>query len=234
MEIDMRFMKAIVLSSAVVVSSGAGADWDFSITSEGEDQLWTAPELLATDGEWYEMFYTVASATVMVEYIGIAFGPIDVTDMIPPEVIVTWQPSQAPMPIDFMWHEVITPEDQDPPSLAYGWIVEVNEKGTVTWRGENFYLGEADYDLGWPWGTVTVQITEGTINANLVIEQVTNPCYEDVDGNGAVDVSDLLTLIGNWGNCPDCTEEILGDVNYDDVVDVTDLLRIVGAWGPCS
>ena len=101
------------------------------------------------------------------------------------------------------------------------------------WVGENVILGEAEYDLGWPWGSVTVQITEGTINANLEISTVENPCYEDVDGNGVVNVSDLLQLIGNWGTCPDCTEEIPGDVNYDDVVNVTDLLLIVGAWGPC-
>jgi hypothetical protein len=229
----MAFTTALVLSTVTLIGRGGGINNDFSITTSGQNILWTSPDLLATDGDWYEMYYTVTSAFVMVEYIGITFGPIDVTDMIPPESIVTWQPSQAPMPIDFMWHEVITPDDQDPPSLAYNWIVEVNEKGVVSWRGEEVYLGEADYNLGWPWGTVTVQITEGTINANLDIQTVENPCYEDVDGSGIVDVSDLLTLIGNWGNCPDCIEEIPGDVNYDNVVDVTDLLRVVGSWGPC-
>ena len=113
------------------------------------------------------------------------------------------------------------------------WIVEVDGDGNIVWVGENVILGEADYDLGWPWGSVTVQITEGTINANLEISTVENPCYEDVDGNGVVNVSDLLALIGNWGLCPDCTGEIPGDVNFDDVVNVTDLLLIVGAWGPC-
>ena len=169
----------------------------------------------------------------MVEYIGITFGPIDVTDMIPEDAIVTWQPTQAPFPIDFDWYNVITPEDQEPPSLAYDWIVEVNEKGVVSWRGQNLYLGEADYDLGWPWGSVTVQINSGTIYANLDIQEIINPCYADVDGSGTVDVNDLLAVIGNWGGCIDCTDEIPGDVNYDDSVDVTDLLMIVGAWGSC-
>ena len=31
-----------------------------------------------------------------------------------------------------------------------------------------------------------------------------NPCPADVDGNGAVDVVDLLALLGEWGACPDC------------------------------
>jgi len=224
----------LLLGSALLTGSGVGINENFTVTTSGADILWTSPSLLHTDGEYYETFYTINSATVMVEYIGLTFGPIDVTDMIPPGHILTWQPAQAPMPIDFDWHEVIAPAGQDPPSLSYDWIVEVDPKGVVRWQGVNLYLGEADYNLGWPWGIVTVNITEGTINANIEIIEIFNPCYEDVDQNGVVDVSDLLTLIGNWGLCPECTEEIPGDLNYDSIVDVTDLLALIGAWGPCS
>ncbi len=206
---------------------------DFSITTSGQNILWDCPSVITTGGSFYEMLYTVNSASVIVSYGGFEFGPYDVTDMIPPEAIVTWQPSQAPMPLDFMWHEVITPDDGSPPSLAYNWIVEIDEVGHIAWRCENVILGEAEYDLGWPFGVVTVQIEEGTINANLEIYQVENPCYEDVDANGSVDVTDLLAVIDNWGYCDGCLEEIPGDVNYDDMVDVTDLLMIVGSWGPC-
>ncbi len=230
----MSFSTILLLSSAAMIGRGSGFNETFSITAEsGNNILWVGSQPLATDGDNYEMLYIVEGATVMVSYLGITFGPIDVMDMIPLESIVTWQPAQAPMPIDFGWYNVVAPEDVDPPSIAYDWIVEVDAKGNVSWRGENLYLGEAEYDLGWPWGSVTVQVVEATLTANLDIQQVANPCYEDVDGSGTVDVSDLLTLIGNWGNCPDCTEEIPGDANYDDIVDVTDLLMIVGAWGPC-
>jgi|TARA_B100000959_G_C14954153_1_gene612986 hypothetical protein len=230
----MNIASVLVLCTATLGGRGGGINNDFSITTSGPDILWTCPDVLETNGSWYEMAYEVTGASVMVEYIGIEFGPIDILDMIPTDAIVTWQPAQAPMPIDFGWYDVSGPEDQDPPALSYRWIAEVNEKGIVTWSGQEVYLGEAEYDLGWPFGSVTVNIIEGTIDANIEIIIVENPCYEDIDGNGSVDVSDLLTLIGNWGHCPDCTEEIPGDVNYDDVVDVTDLLRIVGAWGPCS
>ncbi len=229
----MSITSAVILSSVVMAGRGTGVNCDFSITTSGESFLWTGADLLHIDGEYYEMLYTVNSAYVDVEYLGITFGPIEVTDMIPPESIVTWQPSQSPFPLDFTWHEVVTPEDQDPPSLAYDWIVEVNEKGSVNWRGENVYLGESEYDLGWPWGTVTVQIVEGTINANLDIQEVFNPCYADVDGSGTVDVTDLLILISNWGEYFVGGDEIPGDVNYDDSINVTDLLMIVGSWGPC-
>jgi len=206
---------------------------DFLITTSGDDILWECPALIATDGEYYEMFYTINSASVWVEYIGIPYGPVDVTDMIPPENLVTWQPASGPLPLNFMWHEIVTPADQDPPSLAFDWIVDIDAGGNISWFGNHLYLGEAIYDLGWPFGEVTVQITEGTINSNLTIYTVENPCYEDVDGNGIVNVSDLLILISNWGNCQGCTEEVPGDVNFDDAVNVNDLLLIVSAWGPC-
>ena len=51
----------------------------------------------------------------------------------------------------------------------------------------------------------------------------------DLDGDGNVNVSDLLAVIDQWGlaNSP-------ADVNSDGIVDVTDLLMVVGNWGPCE
>jgi probable HAF family extracellular repeat protein len=50
---------------------------------------------------------------------------------------------------------------------------------------------------------------------------------EDVNGDGTVDVVDLLAVVGNWGPCKDCNE----DINGDSMVDVVDLLAVIGAWG---
>lgn len=55
-------------------------------------------------------------------------------------------------------------------------------------------------------------------------------CYADFDGNGSVDVADVLTLINNWGSCASCPQ----DLNTDGNVDVGDLLILISAWGPCS
>ena len=54
-------------------------------------------------------------------------------------------------------------------------------------------------------------------------------CPQDVNGDGVVGVSDLLSLIDDWGPCLDCDS----DINDDGIVDVTDILNVVGAWGPC-
>ena len=71
----------------------------------------------------------------------------------------------------------------------------------------------------------------------LVFEQVTislaGDCGADVDGNGAVDVDDLVSVVLDWG----CVGEVLpcvGDVNDDGITDIDDLAEVVLQWGPCD
>ncbi len=49
---------------------------------------------------------------------------------------------------------------------------------------------------------------------------------EDIDGDGNVSVTDLLTLIADWGSCNCCSS----DINGDGEVNVTDLLALIAAW----
>ena len=230
----MDLVSVVLLSGCALIGPTDHGDWSYTVTSSGTNVSWTAPTPLRTDGGHYEMRYTITGATVMVSYIGIDFGPIDVMDMIPADVISTFRTQPGPCPLIYDSIEVVTPADQDPPSLSYDWVVDINSSGIATFSMENLYLGQADYNLGWPWGSVTVQLESGSVSANLKIDVIDNPCYEDVDGNGSVDVVDLLALIGNWGDCISCEGDFPpGDVNYNWIVDVTDLLQVVGAWGPC-
>ena len=48
----------------------------------------------------------------------------------------------------------------------------------------------------------------------------------DVDGDGIVGVTDLLAIIGAWGPCSGCDE----DLNNDGSVNVTDLLDVIANW----
>ena len=48
----------------------------------------------------------------------------------------------------------------------------------------------------------------------------------DADGDGFVNVTDLLLVIGDWN----CSDACVGDVNADGVVDVTDLLLVIANW----
>jgi len=60
-------------------------------------------------------------------------------------------------------------------------------------------------------------------------------CPTDVDGDGSVAVSDILEIIGQWGQCGDGTFRPSGDVaplpNGDCCVTVADVLAVVGSWG---
>lgn len=57
------------------------------------------------------------------------------------------------------------------------------------------------------------------------------PCPEDIDQDGEVAVSDVLEVIGNWGDCGDGSYRPVGDVDGDCCVSVTDLLQLISVWG---
>ena len=55
----------------------------------------------------------------------------------------------------------------------------------------------------------------------------------DLNGDGVVDVNDLLELLGSWGTCDSgCGPDCPADVNGDCVVDVNDLLQLLASWTP--
>ena len=54
-------------------------------------------------------------------------------------------------------------------------------------------------------------------------------CLADLDQDGEVAVSDLLTVIAQWGN----DDSGLGDINHDGAVGVNDVLYALNSWGPC-
>ena len=52
----------------------------------------------------------------------------------------------------------------------------------------------------------------------------------DVDGNGIVDVNDLLAVISAWGPCP-IPSNCPADLNHNGMVEVNDLLQVITNWG---
>jgi len=66
-------------------------------------------------------------------------------------------------------------------------------------------------------------------------DSVLPACAEDVDGDGIVAVSDILSIIGNWGSCGDGTFRPAGDIapapNGDCCVTVADILAVISSWG---
>ena len=60
--------------------------------------------------------------------------------------------------------------------------------------------------------------------------------HADIDGDGAVNVNDLLAVVGAWGPCPQppqpCPADIAPLGAPDGVVNVNDLLHVISNWSP--
>jgi len=79
--------------------------------------------------------------------------------------------------------------------------------------------------------TLTLQwpVSDGDPRSFLFAIEVDDeaPPVGDVDGNGAVDFSDLLIVLSNWGPCGDpCPADVDGDGN----VGFEDLLAVLSGW----
>jgi hypothetical protein len=71
-------------------------------------------------------------------------------------------------------------------------------------------------------------IAEGT-SADLDLNGIPDECVllpQDLNGNGIIDVGDLLLLLGDWGFCGVCP----ADFDHNGTVDVADLLSLLGVW----
>ena len=133
--------------------------------------------------------------------------------------------------------------------------VDISDDGGATWMnletvgpsgGEvsgNWYFKEFDLAnvAGFePTSNFQVRFVCGDLNAGSVIEAAVDgvtlsksycddtTCTGDTNGDGMVNVTDILAVVGAWGESGGSS-----DVNGDGIVDVSDLLAVVNAWGAC-
>jgi hypothetical protein len=74
--------------------------------------------------------------------------------------------------------------------------------------------------------TILVLAFSIALTASAAVAGGDSTCPGEVNGDGIVDVQDLLQVIGEWG-CAGCPS----DVNGDGVTDINDLLIVLGDWG---
>ena len=78
-------------------------------------------------------------------------------------------------------------------------------------------------------GWDTASYGSGTLTLEVGQPDVPSACPTDINNDLDTNVSDLLAVIDQWGDCPGCD----ADVNGDDEVNVSDVLQLISAWGPC-
>ena len=114
-------------------------------------------------------------------------------------------------------------------------LTVLNELGFAGFHGNGVYQGiHKDGDHLWV-GFTTNELSEFGPGQNfLLYAQIPAPgaCSGDLNGDGQVNVTDLLALLSAWGPCGD-RGECPADLNDDGAVDVLDLLQLLGAWGNC-
>ncbi len=228
----MRISAGLLASCFVSAAASAGADvgsWSVDFSTTGQPISWTSPDGVRTDGQTYDVRFEIESIGVVVSYIGIEFGPIDVTDQLGGDA-VQQASADGPCPIDFGGSSVREPAAPEPVTIAFDVQLQVDEQGRATYDMTNVVLGTATYNIGFPFGNVTVDLEEVSILGQFDVEVIGTSCAADIDGSGVVGVDDLLALIGDWGLCPACAT----DLNLDGIVGVDDLLELIGAWGTCG
>jgi len=74
------------------------------------------------------------------------------------------------------------------------------------------------------------------ITSTLIVKSLgaAPSCLGDVNGDGAVDGSDLTEVIARWGEVEAGDSCQTGDLNADGLIDGTDLTILIGHWGGCG
>ncbi|MBM43696.1 MAG: hypothetical protein CMJ36_01595, partial [Phycisphaerae bacterium] len=99
---------ATCLLTSVATASGTDqATWPIDVSTSGQDIYWQSPDSLRADGETYVSTFTIQSVSVNVSYLGIGFGPIDVTGEIDPADLVQSGEADGPCPVNFGTASVI-------------------------------------------------------------------------------------------------------------------------------
>ncbi|MBC8523417.1 hypothetical protein H8D29_05770 [PVC group bacterium] len=114
----------------------------------------------------------------------------------------------------------------DSPAEAIAWeerVVQINNDTgnpiVIEWSFDSI---DSIYNSYRGWHVDGIRLSTFSLDCTA-----TNPCPADINGDSSVTVSDLLTVIDQWGTSGSA------DINSDGIVDVSDLLEIVGSWGPC-
>jgi hypothetical protein len=105
-----------------------------------------------------------------------------------------------------------------------GWFNQTFNLNTVPGfvSGNQFRVRFTCGDLGS--GSYVEAAVDGVKVESLICDGGNIP--GDVDGNGSVDIDDLLAVINAWGNCPGCQADLTGN----GVVDIDDLLQVINGW----
>ena len=220
----------LAVGTLLLFAGAASADtetWDFDLETSGENVFYTSPTATCTVAPEYHGAYEITLLEVTVSYLGIPFGPFDVTNEIPPELRTGEDIYAGPPPFVVMDEYIRYPDPPESATVAADVLMQVDAGGYGHVSVTNVVLGTAVYDLGWPFGEVEVQIETVRVAGTVGITPLVPG---DLDGDGDVDLADLSQLLGHYGTPSGATYED-GDLDGDGDVDLADLAELLGNYG---
>jgi len=218
---------AIALLTFVASARAQTETWPFDLETSGEDCFHTSATAVDNTAPLYEGAYQITLVEAMVSYSGFDFGPFDVTDQIPPENLAGEGLFDGPPPFAVLDSTLRYPDPPAPVTIQADIRIAVNSSGYGQVAVTNITLGTMTVDLGWPFGEVTVQLESVRVVGTV---WVTPMVPGDLDGNGAVDLSDLATLLAHYGLANGAAYG-QGDIDGDGDVDLSDLAALLANYG---
>ena len=187
--------------------NAAVTTWSFDETTSGNDISWTSPTSVDPGAALYNTVFTVTTLDVSVSYLGIPFGPISLLGELPPELQSAVAAAPGPAPIALIDEPIDYPGAPEPSAVALTLSSGLDANGFGFFEATDVVLGTTSVNLGFPFGTVTVQIESIRMAGTLSIHATWfdlghafpgtfgNPV---LSGEGTLNAGDPVTLtLGN-------------------------------------
>ena len=211
-------LAAASAAAAAGTFSGPSLTWSVDVTTDGNDINWISPTALPTGATYYQAVYEIVTAEATVIFIGPV--TVDLVDFVDPEDLIQFGESEGPAPLDLVNDDYVYP---DPPEPAWG-SATVHAGIDAGGFGFGDVTNVVFNSVPTPFGTLPIESLH--IVANVTVTPIFEP--SDVNGDGAVNVLDILDVLAQWGACQ--TQPCNFDVNRDGTINVLDLLEILAAW----
>lgn len=221
---------AVCVLAMTAGALGESQSWDFDVTTTGQDVAWSSDTYVDPAAGQYDGQYELTVIELGILWNGIPLGTIDVTSEVPEEFRSGEASVDGPAPIVLVDGSLAYPDPPEEPAIAAAVRVELDEAGYGQVSVRDVALGSITVDLGFPFGHQTVEITSFRVAGTLIIDVVDAAVPNDLNGDGVVDVSDLLAVLASWGGCP-VDGPCAADLNGDGTVDVSDMLTVLNYWG---
>ena len=204
------------------IAAAGGETWPFDLSTTGEDVIWVSPTPIDPNLALYEGAYVIDEVVATVLVFGFP-QDVDVTGFIPGEFLSGSASTEGPAPLTFFEANLVFPPPPDDPAVQADIFLSLDLNGFGNLAATNIVFGSIV--LPPPLGEV--EVVGLAISGEVTIGEADDP--NDTNGDGVVDVQDLVNVITNWGPCKG--DPCIGDVNGDGVVDVQDLVSIITGWG---